>query len=81
MTTIEFRTTTDATVKILPVTISLGSSADITALAFHHGGIHHMKFTLQGEEYRQWGSDDDYIKQYICSKETFLGTPVPSSTQ
>lgn len=78
MTTIEFKTINGITVKILPISISLNQYADITALAFHHGGIHHMKFTMDGNDYKNWGNDDDYIKHYICSKELFLGEPEPT---
>jgi hypothetical protein len=28
------------------------------------------------EDYLKWGSDDDYIKQWICSKISLLGVPV-----
>jgi hypothetical protein len=33
-------------------------------------------YTLEGNDYTQWGNDDDYIKNYICNKEVYLGQPV-----
>jgi hypothetical protein len=34
-------------------------------------------FNLEGAEYTNWGSSDDYIKEYICDKEGFIGRPAP----
>ena len=41
-------------------------------------GMYQRDYTLDGDDYQAWGSDDDYIKNYICDKETYLGRPVPS---
>jgi hypothetical protein len=38
-------------------------------------GMYQKEYILEGDEYQAWGSDDDYIKNYICNKETYLGRP------
>ena len=34
-------------------------------------------FNLEGSDYANWGASDDYIKEYICDKEGFIGRPAP----
>ena len=36
-------------------------------------GMYQKEYILENDEYNNWGSDDDYIKNYICNKETYLG--------
>ncbi len=38
-------------------------------------GMYQKDYILEGDEYQAWGSEDDYIKNYICDKGTYLGRP------
>jgi hypothetical protein len=39
--------------------------------------MYQKEYIIEGDEYNNWGSDDNYIKNYICQKETYLGQPIP----
>jgi hypothetical protein len=72
-----FNTDKRVSVHVLPITISLGHSASFRALVFTGTMSYGKVFNLEGAEYANWGSSDDYIKEYICNKEGFIGRPVP----
>ena len=40
--------------------------------------MYQKTYTLEGNDYTQWGNDDDYIKRYICDKDLYLGQPAPT---
>ena len=72
-----FNTDKGVGVHVLPITISLGHSASFRALIFTGSMSYGKVYNLEGDEYTNWGSNDDYIKEYICNKEGFIGKPVP----
>jgi hypothetical protein len=74
---IEFNTTNDIMVHVLPIEILLGQSANFSAYLFLPSGLHHEHFNMTGNEYALWGTDDNYIKNYICDKHPVLGRPNP----
>ena len=72
-----FNTDKGVSVHVLPITISLGHSADFRALVFTGTMSYGKVFNLEGADYANWGASDDYIKHYICDKERFIGRPAP----
>ena len=72
-----FNTDKRVSVHVLPITISLGHSASFRALVFTGTMSYGKVFNLEGSDYANWGASDDYIKEYICDKEMFIGRPVP----
>ena len=38
-------------------------------------GMYQKEYILENDDYLNWGTNDDYIKNYICDKETYLGRP------
>ena len=76
MTAQIFNTDKGVSVHVLPITISLGHSASFRALIFTGNMSYGKLFNLEGTEYTNWGSNDDYIKEYICHKEGFIGRPI-----
>jgi hypothetical protein len=73
-----FYTTNGWEIHLFPVQIEIGTRAFIRCIQMSSMGMYHKDYTLEGEEYQAWGSDDDYIKNYICNKETYLGRAVPT---
>ena len=67
--------TDKASVHVLPIEVSLGHSASFRALIFTGTMSYGKMFNLEGADYANWASDD-YIKEYICDKEGFIGRPV-----
>lgn len=74
-----FNTDKGVSVHVLPITISLGISASFRALVFTGTMSYGKVFNLEGADYANWGASDDYIKEYICDKEKFIGRPVPDN--
>lgn len=72
-----FNTDKGVSVHVLPITITLGHSASFRALVFTGTMSYGKVFDLEGADYANWGSSDDYIKHYICDKEGFIGRPAP----
>lgn len=72
-----FNTDKGVSVHVLPITITLGHSASFRALVFTGTMSYGKVFDLEGTDYANWGASDDYIKEYICDKEGFIGRPVP----
>lgn len=78
---IEFNTSNGILVQVLPVAILLGKSANFSAYLFLPSGLHHQHYHLTGEDYARWGTDDDYIKHYICDKHAILGRPLSDTDE
>lgn len=72
-----FNTDKGVSVHVLPITITLGHSANFRALVFTGTMSYGKVFDLEGSDYKNWGSSDEYIKEYICDKEGFIGRPIP----
>ena len=72
-----FNTDKGVSVHVLPITITLGHSANFRALVFTGTMSYGKVFDLEGTDYANWGASDDYIKEYICDKEGFIGRPIP----
>lgn len=72
----EFHTTIGFRVHILPIQVSLDKSADLCAMIFNPAGLHRCSYRLSGDEYTNWGSNDNYIKELICDKENWIGRPL-----
>jgi len=73
-----FRTDKDANVHVFPITITMGASAHFRAVIFAGPSTYSKEYHLDGADYANWGTSDDYIKEYICDKEGFIGRPIPS---
>ena len=76
MSVTEMNTTNGFLVHIFPIQIILKKYATFVAMIFRPDGLHRANFLLEGDDYNNWGNDDNYIRNYICSKETYLGSPV-----
>ncbi len=72
-----FRTDKGCHIHILPITITVGTSAHIRCMLFTSASVYDRVYTLEGDDYARWGADDDYIKNWICDQEPYLGRPVP----
>jgi hypothetical protein len=73
---VEFFTSNNIRVQVLEVSILLNLRAFIQCYCFLPTGLVLYKLEMDNEDYKQWGTDDDYIKQWICSKISLLGVPV-----
>lgn len=73
-----FRTDKDCHIHILPITITVGTSAQIRCIIFTSASVYDKSYTLEGSDYTNWGTDDDYIKNWICDKEPYIGRPIPA---
>ena len=76
MSVIEMNTTNGILVHIFPVQIILNQSASFIVMIFRPDGLYRANFLLQNEDYTNWGNDDNNIKNYICSKHPYLGSPI-----
>ena len=72
-----FQTDKGAHVHLLPITITLGTSAMFKCIIYIENECYHKTYILEGTDYTNWGSDDDYIKKYVCKQEPYLGNPLP----
>jgi hypothetical protein len=70
-----FHTTNGWEIHLWPIQIEIGLKAYIKCIQMSSMGMYQKEYILEGDEYQAWGSDDDYIKNYICNKETYLGRP------
>lgn len=75
---VEFFTTLGIRVQVLEVSVVIGKNAFVQAYAFLPTGLTLFKLQMTEEEYARWGSDDNYIKQYICDKIAVIGNPADS---
>jgi hypothetical protein len=73
-----FHTTTGWEIHLFPIQIQLGDLALIKCIQMSSIGMYQKTYTLEGNDYTQWGNDDDYIKRYICDKDLYLGQPAPT---
>ena len=72
-----FYTTNGWEIHLFPIQIEIGLKAYIKCIQMSSMGMYQKEYILEGDEYQAWGSDDDYIKNYICDKNIYLGRPVP----
>ena len=75
---VEFNTTNNIRVQVLEVQLVLGKIAFVQCYCFLPTGLNLAKLEMNEEEYAQWGSDDNYVKHWICSKLPLLGTVTDS---
>ena len=73
---IEFFTSNNIRVQVLEISVLLGKSAFIQCYCFLPSGLSLYKLDMTEEDYLKWGSDDNYIKHWICSKISLLGNAV-----
>jgi hypothetical protein len=73
---VEFFTSNNIRVQVLEISVLLHKSAFIQCYCFLPSGLSLYKLDMTEEDYLKWGSDDDYIKQWICGKIPLLGHPV-----
>ena len=71
-----FRTDNECHVHVLPITLTLGTCAHIRCIIFTRESAYDKTYTLDGDDYAKWGNDDDYVKNYICVKEPYIGRPL-----
>jgi len=70
---IEFFTCNNIRVQVLEISVLLGKKAFIQCYCFLPTGLTLYKLDMNEEDYKQWGTDDDYIKRWICSQIPLLG--------
>ena len=70
-----FYTTNGCEVHLFPIQIEIGTKAFIKCIQMSSIGMYQKDYILENDDYNNWASDDDYIKNYICDKETYLGRP------
>jgi len=70
-----FHTTNGWEIHLFPIQIEIGLKAYIKCIQMSSMGMYQKEYILENDDYNNWGSDDDYIKNYICNKETYLGRP------
>jgi len=70
-----FHTTNGWEIHLWPVQIEIGTKAFVKCIQMSTMGMYQKEYTIEGDEYANWGSDDDYVKNYICDKEAYLGRP------
>jgi hypothetical protein len=73
---VEFFTSNNIRVQVLEISVLLGKSAFIQCYCFLPSGLSLYKLDMTEEDYLKWGSDDNYIKHWICSKISLLGNAV-----
>lgn len=73
---VEFWTSNGIRVQVLEISVLLGKKAHIQAYLFLPNDLTLAKLDMTEQEYSQWGSDDGYIKHFICSKFEILGKPI-----
>jgi poly(A) polymerase Pap1 len=73
---VEFFTSNNIRVQVLEISVLLHKSAFIQCYCFLPSGLTLYKLDMTEEDYSKWSDDDDYIKQWICSKISLLGVPV-----
>jgi hypothetical protein len=73
---VEFFTSNNIRVQVLEISVLLHKSAFIQCYCFLPSGLTLYKLDMTEEDYLKWGSDDNYIKHWICSKIPLLGHPV-----
>ena len=72
-----FQTDKGAHIHVFPITITMGASATFRCVIYSSSSTYDKVYNLEGDDYANWGATDDYIKEYICNKEGFIGKPVP----
>ncbi len=72
---IVFHTTNGWEIHLFPIQIEIGTKAFIKCIQMSSVGMYKKDYIIENDDYFNWGSDDDYIKNYICDKETYLGRP------
>lgn len=75
---VEFFTTLGVRVQVLEVIILLGKSATVSAFVFLPTGLTKFVLDMNETEYSAWGTDDNYVKQFICDKIGVIGNPAGS---
>jgi len=71
-----FKTDKGAHIHVFPITITMGTAATFRCVIYAGSSTYNKDFVLEGADYANWGANDDYIKEYICDKEGFIGRPV-----
>lgn len=72
-----FHTTNGFEIHLFPIQVEIGTKAFIKYIQLSSMGMYQKEYILENDEYNNWGSDDNYIKNYICQKEPYLGQPIP----
>jgi hypothetical protein len=56
-------------VEIRVINLSLGNFVDVSATVKHNNNyISNHTFHITGEEYNDWGNDDDYLENLVLQK-------------
>lgn len=72
-----FYTTTGFEIHLFPILVEIGTKAVVKCIQMSSLGMYQKEYILENTDYTNWGYDDAYIKNYICNKESYLGSPVP----
>ncbi len=71
-----FKTDKGAHIHVFPITVTMDTSATFRCVIYAETSTYDKVFNLEAADYANWGASDDYIKEYICDKEGFIGRPV-----
>jgi hypothetical protein len=73
-----FHTTNGFEIHLFPIQVEIQTKAIIRCIQMSSSlGMYLKEYILENTDYTSWGFDDNYIKNYICNKESYLGSPVP----
>jgi hypothetical protein len=58
--------------------MQLGVSATFTVFLTHNGQqMYSKQITMSGDDYKNWGNDDEYVQQYVAKQLGFTIVPKP----
>ena len=77
----QVNTITYSAIEIFVIGIALGVNARLGVRMFGKEGkpVDSKQLTMEGEDYQKWGSDDNYVIDFVCQKLGFTRKPESSS--
>ena len=63
-----FYTTNGWEVHLWPIQVEIGAKAYIKCIQMSSMGMYQKEYILENDEYNNWGSDDDYLIEWVKSK-------------
>lgn len=76
----QVNTLTFTSIEVFVIGIALGVNARLGVRMFGKDGkpLDSKQLTMDGEDYKNWGNDDDYVINFVCKKLGFTRKPEPS---
>lgn len=73
----QVNTITYSAIEIFVIGIVLGVNARLGVRIFGKDGkpVDSKQLTMEGEDYKNWGSDDDYVIDFVCKQLGFTRKP------